>query len=208
MSNAVIYPCTQCGGRGALHCGACGGYGYLQESRTQYDPVRNIYTPVVERAFCYSCRGGGRMQCPSCAGAGHTKTHIGSAQRQQDSSQSVGPILTHRQSKPDQGASPAAGDRTRQEHRANVDISEAQFYCRRGYKLLGKRKFEEAIADFKQAIRLEPAYGLAYFRRGLAYELKGNRRKAIADYETVLDISDRPWLRIHTKNALKGLGVV
>ena len=45
-----------------------------------------------------------------------------------------------------------------------------------------KHDFDRAIADFTEAIRLDPNPDLAYQWRGDAYSDKGEYDKAIADY--------------------------
>ncbi len=44
-------------------------------------------------------------------------------------------------------------------------------------------KYFEAIEDFNQAIRLEPEWAEAYYNRGIARILAGNRPDACADFE-------------------------
>ena len=47
---------------------------------------------------------------------------------------------------------------------------------------LAKRRFQDAIRDYSDAIRLKPNYGLAYGSRGLAYEAAGDKNAAMADF--------------------------
>jgi tetratricopeptide (TPR) repeat protein len=42
------------------------------------------------------------------------------------------------------------------------------------------------MADYSQAIRLDPNYALAYFNRGYTYYYKGDYDRAIADYNQVI----------------------
>ena len=42
--------------------------------------------------------------------------------------------------------------------------------------------FEQAIADCTEAIRLDPCFAIAYYRRAYAYWRKGEYDQAIADY--------------------------
>jgi tetratricopeptide (TPR) repeat protein len=51
-----------------------------------------------------------------------------------------------------------------------------------------KRDYDRAIADYTQAIRLDPNLALAYLSRGAAYGNKGGYDRAIADWEAVLKI--------------------
>jgi len=50
---------------------------------------------------------------------------------------------------------------------------------------------DRAIADFSEAIRLDPAFAGALISRGLALEHKGELEQARADYETVLALTPR-----------------
>ena len=44
-----------------------------------------------------------------------------------------------------------------------------------------KGQFERAIADYSEAIRLNPTYAVAFHERGSAYNAKGDSDKALAD---------------------------
>ena len=46
-----------------------------------------------------------------------------------------------------------------------------------------KRDYDRAIADYSEAIRLNPRDALPYRNRALAYEKKGNTARAKADRE-------------------------
>ena len=55
-------------------------------------------------------------------------------------------------------------------------------YGRRGEAYVHKGDFARAIADFDQAIALDPKDADAYYNRGWAYDEKGELDRAIADY--------------------------
>ena len=59
--------------------------------------------------------------------------------------------------------------------------------------LIWRRKgdFDRAIADFDQAIRVDPGYTAAYTNRGQAYEGKGDKERAKADYEAALALPQK-----------------
>jgi len=60
------------------------------------------------------------------------------------------------------------------------DLAEA--YSSRGAAYRSKGRFEEAVRDFSEAIRLYPNWSHAYFGRGWTYQRKGEPDKAIPDY--------------------------
>jgi tetratricopeptide (TPR) repeat protein len=64
------------------------------------------------------------------------------------------------------------------------DLAEA--YSTRGAAYRSTRKFEEAVRDFSEAIRLYPNWSYAYFARGWTYQLKGEPDKAIPDYKEAI----------------------
>jgi tetratricopeptide (TPR) repeat protein len=54
-----------------------------------------------------------------------------------------------------------------------------------------KGNLDLALADFDKAIGIDPELAGAYADRGHAYELKGDRDKAIADYRKSLSLKSR-----------------
>ena len=62
----------------------------------------------------------------------------------------------------------------------------APAYYVRGVAWLEKQNYEQAIADFTQAIQREAGFYLTYFHRADAYAHKGDRDSAIADYRRAL----------------------
>jgi Flp pilus assembly protein TadD len=52
----------------------------------------------------------------------------------------------------------------------------------RGTTYASKGNWDKAIADFTEAIRLDPQCARAYGGRGFAYEQKGETSKAEADF--------------------------
>ncbi len=65
--------------------------------------------------------------------------------------------------------------------------------------LIYKEDYPEAISAFTQAIQRDAGYADAYFNRGYAYELSGNKQKAREDYLKVLT------LKVNDENAVKAL---
>jgi tetratricopeptide (TPR) repeat protein len=61
-------------------------------------------------------------------------------------------------------------------------LSDAEAYLNRGLAYCEQGDFDSAIADFTQAIKLDPNYAHAYIYRGVAYGTKGDNDSAIADF--------------------------
>jgi tetratricopeptide (TPR) repeat protein len=59
----------------------------------------------------------------------------------------------------------------------------------RGQSYFNEGKYDLAIADYDQAIRLDPKDADYYNDRGLAYYAKGDYDRAIADFQQVLRIN-------------------
>ena len=57
----------------------------------------------------------------------------------------------------------------------------AHEYCDRGQAYLDQGECDKAIADYTEAIRLDPNSTDAYFNRGIAYQKKGDKAKAEED---------------------------
>jgi tetratricopeptide (TPR) repeat protein len=66
-----------------------------------------------------------------------------------------------------------------------LDRSIVYFY--RGCAYIAKGNYDSAIADYNQAIKLNPHFEL-YFNRGSAYGIKGNYDRAIADFNQSLKL--------------------
>jgi tetratricopeptide (TPR) repeat protein len=58
-----------------------------------------------------------------------------------------------------------------------------------GYAAHRKGNFSAAIADYSEAIRLDPNYARAYSNRGLAYQAKRDLNHAIADFTAAIRLS-------------------
>jgi tetratricopeptide (TPR) repeat protein len=52
-----------------------------------------------------------------------------------------------------------------------------------------KGEWDKAIADYNQAIRLNPNYAEAYSNRGASYAMKEDYARARADWEKVLQLN-------------------
>jgi tetratricopeptide (TPR) repeat protein len=59
----------------------------------------------------------------------------------------------------------------------------AESYLRSGISHAASRDYDEAVADFSEAIRMDSQFALAFYDRGLAYYLKKDTVRALADYD-------------------------
>ena len=94
------------------------------------------------------------------------------------------------------GAGLRAEGRLRQGHRglyrghpARPEVAEA--YYGRGCGYGEKGDYDKAIADYTEAIRLDPKFATAYYGRGVAYGEKGDYDKAIADYTEAIRLDPK-----------------
>ena len=69
---------------------------------------------------------------------------------------------------------------------------EAWAFVGRGLGYSRKGDYDRAIADYNQAINLDPRYALAYNNRGHAYLAKGDKDRAIADFNQAIKINPLP----------------
>jgi len=68
---------------------------------------------------------------------------------------------------------------------AEIDHSDA------GVQLSSAGRWEEAITEFDEAIRLNPRDVLAYYNRAIAYHNFGEYERAIEDYDKALGFNPR-----------------
>jgi serine/threonine-protein kinase len=78
--------------------------------------------------------------------------------------------------------------------KSTVRADDAERWFRRGNELFEKKEYDEAIAAYTEAIRLNPKHAAAYYSRGSAHARNGNTISAEADHRTalLLDPSLRP----------------
>ncbi|MFC1962591.1 fused MFS/spermidine synthase [Chloroflexota bacterium] len=74
-------------------------------------------------------------------------------------------------------------------HLGEYSLIEAEKHRDAGLKLESQGKVEEAIAEYDEAIRLDPYHVEAYNRRGIAYEKLGQLQRAIQDYDEAIHLS-------------------
>jgi tetratricopeptide (TPR) repeat protein len=87
---------------------------------------------------------------------------------------------------PDRNAIDAKSGITLSDDRAYAD-----YFYGRGSAYQGKGDLERAIADFTEAIRLQPRHAIAYASRATAYEARGERDRAAADYSEAVRLGTK-----------------
>ncbi len=69
-----------------------------------------------------------------------------------------------------------------------IKIEDADTHFNQGYKYWSDGKFEGAIKEYKEAIRINPTYALAHYNLGVAFWDNGQAEKAIEEYEEAIRI--------------------
>ena len=67
--------------------------------------------------------------------------------------------------------------------------TDAKGYNSSGVKLFERGEAEEALAEYTEAIRLDPNFAVAYFNRGQTYFALGQSQKAVQDYAEAIRIN-------------------
>ena len=88
-------------------------------------------------------------------------------------------------------------------NKAALDPATIYFY--RGNTYYYKKEYDRAIADFNQALILNPKSAEAFNNRGIAYELKGDKVKAIESYRQALAVAQYPQVKEFAQRKLKEL---
>ena len=65
---------------------------------------------------------------------------------------------------------------------------DAAFYQKRADDFLARGEYDRAIADYSEALRLNPQDAVVFYSRGFAYHYKADRDRAFADYKTALEL--------------------
>ena len=73
----------------------------------------------------------------------------------------------------------------------------AQGYNSSGVKLFERGQADEALAEYNEAIRLDPNFAVAYFNRGQTYFVLGQPQQAVQDYAEAIRLNpDRAQVRL------------
>jgi lipoprotein NlpI len=76
----------------------------------------------------------------------------------------------------------------------------ANVFVGRGRAWDGKKDYDRAVADYTEAIRLNPRFALAFYNRAIAWRDKKDYDRAVADYTEVIRLNPQ------YANAFKGRG--
>ncbi len=90
---------------------------------------------------------------------------------------------------------------------ARPNLMDADVYNTRGNRYLEQRQLKRAIADFDEAVRLDPKYAVAYGNRAIVYKLQGNKTKAISDFEKFIALASDPRMIKVAKQQIKELSM-
>jgi tetratricopeptide (TPR) repeat protein len=77
-------------------------------------------------------------------------------------------------------------------------------YVDRGVAWSDRGEYDIAIADYNEAIRLDPRNGAAYNDRGNAWAAKGEFDRAIADYSEAIRLDPKDSLPYYNRGAARG----
>ncbi len=81
----------------------------------------------------------------------------------------------------------------------------ARSHLREGNRLYEAGLYDQAIVEYDRAIISQADYDLAYYRRGRAYEAKGDRERAAADYRKVLEVGQDAAMKQEATSRLQQL---
>jgi tetratricopeptide (TPR) repeat protein len=69
-------------------------------------------------------------------------------------------------------------------------------------------EYDQTIADYNQALQLNPDADYAYYHRGIVYRALGDRLKAIADFRKTLELTKNPKRCQDAEKQLQELGAM
>jgi tetratricopeptide (TPR) repeat protein len=79
-------------------------------------------------------------------------------------------------------------------------------HMQEGGRLYEAGLYDQAIVEYNKAIVGRNNYDLAYYRRGQAYEAKGDKERAAADYRKVLEVTPDEAMKQAVTARLRELG--
>ena len=76
-------------------------------------------------------------------------------------------------------------------------------YAARGIAYWWLKRYDSAIADFDQCLRLEPKDSICFGQRGMVHKLKGNRAQALTDLQTAVALDPNNQTAVHELEKLR-----
>lgn len=73
-------------------------------------------------------------------------------------------------------------------------LEKAEKHFNTGVELEEQGSLQDAIAEYDEAIRVNPEFAESYYNHGFAYQLQGKKAQAIADFEKYITVVDNPEL--------------
>lgn len=73
-----------------------------------------------------------------------------------------------------------------------VEVTSAKEHRNLALNYRLKEEWDDALAEYNKAIELDSNYTSAYFERGELFKRIGKKSKAIADYQKVVSLSNKP----------------
>jgi tetratricopeptide (TPR) repeat protein len=101
------------------------------------------------------------------------------------------PAGATRQDIPEQKGFPVAVTPPPSQGKSNFLHASVEAYVRRGIEYGDKNQFDRAIAEFNEAIQLDPKNARALYNRGTAYRLMNDYDRAIADYNEAIRLDPK-----------------
>ena len=77
------------------------------------------------------------------------------------------------------------------QYRPAPDAKPCCGFVNRGLAYAHQKEYEHAVADFTEAIRLDPKNAAAFTNRGVAYAAKGESARAKADFDQAKNVTRR-----------------
>jgi tetratricopeptide (TPR) repeat protein len=75
-----------------------------------------------------------------------------------------------------------------------LETEHAEAFYNRGKEWAAKGEFDLALADYDQALALNPKHADAYYHRGMVWGAKGDVDRAIADFDRAIELNPGPGL--------------
>ncbi|MFC1864332.1 fused MFS/spermidine synthase [Chloroflexota bacterium] len=92
-------------------------------------------------------------------------------------------------------------------HLEKYSLSKAEKHCDAGLKLESEGELKEAVAEYDEAIRLNPYLAEAYYNRGNTYQKMGQFQRALNDYDEAIRLDPQDNTAYNNRgNTYTGLG--